>query len=359
MSYIITRSNGTTFEILDNEVVTTRGDLQLVGRNRANYGLSINQNFYRLLENFASQTEPPYPQIGQLWFNTDTHILSVRLGDSWKPINRNIYIERPVSPELGDFYFNVTTNQLEIAIGSGLAAGWNIIGPVGTTASGVMGFVAETVITNTGTNYVASIYVSGSRFAIYSKEDITGILTINGVNIATAGFPSHTLKTGLNFVENSLYFPNTGIYNSNITGTFCSMTGNITGGNIIANSKVLVGNISLRNDTIASSYGTLTIDPGADGASGNAIVAGNLQVTGSITSINSTTVEITGLNLKLAKDAGNATAANGAGITVAGANAQIFYNSTRNDWNLNKSANITGNAAISGTITSTNINSTV
>ena len=68
----------------------------------------------------------------------------------------------------------------------------------------------------------------------------------------------------------------------------------------------------------------------------NLIVSGNLTVSGTTTTINSTAVAISDINLTLAKDATNATEANGAGLTVAGAGATLTYTSSNDRWNFNK-----------------------
>jgi hypothetical protein len=95
---------------------------------------------------------------------------------------------------------------------------------------------------------------------------------------------------------------------------------------------------------------TFTIDPAAHGdETGTVVIAGNLTVQGTTTSINSTTVEVGDLNILLAKDATNASEANTGGITLAGANASIFYTSADDRWNLNKDLNVnTVYGALSG-----------
>ena len=89
--------------------------------------------------------------------------------------------------------------------------------------------------------------------------------------------------------------------------------------------------------------------PAAGGTiSGSLIITSDLEVRGTTTSIDSTTVEITDLNITLAKDATNNTQANGAGITIAGSNAELKYVSTGDKWTLNK------NLEVSGTIEDSN-----
>ena len=94
-------------------------------------------------------------------------------------------------------------------------------------------------------------------------------------------------------------------------------------------------NLKTTADAAISSTGNNTL-------SGNLIVTGDFEVQGTTTSIDSTTVEITDLNITLAKDATNATQANGAGITIAGSNAELKYVSTGDKWTLNKNLEVTG-----------------
>lgn len=84
MAYIISRSDGTTLTINDGQI-NTESHLQLIGRNRADYGAPIAQNLVRLLENFASEDSPDSNQFvagaaavpGQLWYRPSDNTLHV------------------------------------------------------------------------------------------------------------------------------------------------------------------------------------------------------------------------------------------------------------------------------------------
>ena len=102
---------------------------------------------------------------------------------------------------------------------------------------------------------------------------------------------------------------------------------------------------------------TFTIDPAAVGDNtGTVVIAGNLQVDGTTTTINSTTMEVDDLNITLASGAANAAAADGAGITVDGASATITYDGTNDEWDFNKDINVTGTITFDGGTTSANLN---
>ena len=117
----------------------------------------------------------------------------------------------------------------------------------------------------------------------------------------------------------------------------------ITDSTILANTKIVPGSIvgSLFNSNL-----TMTSD---------VTITGNLTVQGTTTTINSTTVSTADLNVTLASNAADATAANGAGLTVAGpvTPATLTYSSTDDRWNFNKGlnvANVYGNASTATTL---------
>ena len=66
----------------------------------------------------------------------------------------------------------------------------------------------------------------------------------------------------------------------------------------------------------------LVIDPaGVGDDTGTVEIKGSLQVNGTTTTVNSTTLDVADLNITVASGAANAGAADGAGLTVDGASA--------------------------------------
>lgn len=103
-----------------------------------------------------------------------------------------------------------------------------------------------------------------------------------------------------------------------------------TGDTEISNNITLTG--ELRGPS------TFIIDPAAVGdATGLLQIKGNLQVDGTTTTINSTTLDVDDLNITVAKGSANAAAADGAGLTVDGANATFTYDASNDRWTMNKS----------------------
>jgi hypothetical protein len=101
-------------------------------------------------------------------------------------------------------------------------------------------------------------------------------------------------------------------------------------------ANVTAGEITITGNSISSTNAVISIDPSTTGAGGTVIIAGNLQVTGTTTTVNSTTVDVADLNLTLAKGAANPAAANGGGLTIDGASATWQYTSATDSWNSNK-----------------------
>ena len=117
-------------------------------------------------------------------------------------------------------------------------------------------------------------------------------------------------------------------------------------------TQIDVDNIRILNNTVASSTGTLYIDPNPiDSDGGEVIVRGNLTVQGVQTIINSTTMSVNDLNMVLADSAGDATEADGAGLTIGGVGytgtkATFTYNGANDQWEMNKTLNLPSSAAL-------------
>ena len=137
-------------------------------------------------------------------------------------------------------------------------------------------------------------------------------------------------------------------------------TGDLTEGSNLyyLDSRVqtyLSGNRSYGNITTTGYLrgpASFTIDPAGHGDnSGTVVIAGNLQVDGTQTTINSTTVSIDDLNFTIASDAADSSAANGAGITIGGAAATMLYTHATTSFDFNKPVNVTGAVTSTGLLT--------
>ncbi len=105
--------------------------------------------------------------------------------------------------------------------------------------------------------------------------------------------------------------------------------------------------LRLTTNTI-SGPATITIDPaGVGDNTGTLVVAGNLQVDGTQTTINSTTVNIDDKNIQVATGAANDAAADGAGITVdSGEGDKTFqFEATGDNWGASENLNLASGKA--------------
>jgi hypothetical protein len=183
-------------------------------------------------------------------------------------------------------------------------------------------------ITSTDTNGNINITPNGSGEVVASTLTVSD-LTDNRVVVAGT---SGALEDDTNFTFDGSTLALTA--DQDITGTLT-----VTG-------QANVDNIRLDGNTISTTDGsnTLVLDPSPVGNAGDLIIRGNLQVEGTTTTINSTTVSVNDLNLVLADSAANAAAADGAGITINGANATILYDAGTDRLDFNKPLEFTGGA---------------
>lgn len=84
MAYNINLSNGDLLVTVEEGTSdTTTTSLSLIGKNYAGYGESLNENFVRILENFANATSPNSPLEGQIWYDTLNQQLKIYTNDGW------------------------------------------------------------------------------------------------------------------------------------------------------------------------------------------------------------------------------------------------------------------------------------
>lgn len=188
----------------------------------------------------------------------------------------------------------------------------------------------------------------GSATAIpVIQVNAKGLVTsVSTASVATAlSIAGGTGTDTVNLLSDTLTFAGGTGVSTTVTNNQVSIA---IGQAVATTSDVTFNNMTLTGYLRGPS--TFTIDPAAYGdITGTVVIAGNLQVDGTTTTINSTTVTIDDKNIVLADGAADASAANGAGITVTGANASITYTSADDRWNLNKDLNVgTVYGALSG-----------
>lgn len=206
--------------------------------------------------------------------------------------------------------------------------------------------VLKTITTDTG----AGLTPSSHGISIVGGEgvDVThagAVITVTGedatyTNKGIASFDTNdfTVTSGAVSLKSGSV-ANADLANDGIVigSTDVSLGGTIT--SLVGLTNVTVDDITLNGNTIStpSSVTDLILDPkGGDSAGGRVVIQGDLVVQGTETIVNSTTMTINDKNLVLADSAADATAANGAGLTINGASATLQYAVTGDKWVANK-----------------------
>jgi len=128
MAYIVNKTNGVIVATVQDAALDNSTSLTFIGRNYAGYGEIQNENFVKLLENFANTAAPSKPIEGQIWFDTLNHNVNIYDGIVWKPLavsNVTTDSSQPGNPKLGDLWYDAVAQQLYAYNGTSFA----LIGP--------------------------------------------------------------------------------------------------------------------------------------------------------------------------------------------------------------------------------------
>ena len=173
----------------------------------------------------------------------------------------------------------------------------------------------------------------------------TLISNVTGINLDISNKDTDDLTEG----STNLYYTDARARTSVCQGTGVSYN-NSTGEISIGQAVGTTDNVTFNNVTVSGNLkgpASFIIDPAAYGdATGTVYIAGNLEVQGLTTTVNSETVTIVDKNIVLASGSPSAISTDGAGITIDVANATFTYDATNDRWTANKNIN----ANIIGTV---------
>jgi hypothetical protein len=127
------------------------------------------------------------------------------------------------------------------------------------------------------------------------------------------------------------------------TGTFQDLTVN---GNLIVGSGGAAANATISYDDNSD---RITFNKSVD-INGNLVVSGDLTIQGNTVTLNTATLTIEDKNIVLANGAVDAATADGAGITIDGAGANITYRESGDKLEINKTVDILGDLNVTGNI---------
>jgi len=336
MSYTITKSNGDTLTQIVDGLVDNSTDLTLIGKNAPSYGTYLNENFVYLLENFANTSAPSNPIIGQLWYDSSTNRLKVYDGNLFRVSGGAI-----VSPEIpaqlatGDLWIDSTNQQMYF--NDGVA---NVLaGPIYTQSQGLSGFQTGNLVDiyNVG-HTVLFLYLKKTIVGIFSLEAFTPLVPPTGFTTISIGFTASSIsgltfnvqaksattliaadgtsKTAENFINTGIVGPTAADYKQTTTSQLIianaipltlgpaqnsQIEADSSKFNLIAKTKSQNFGIYINTNSVitgavfvnsaSQQVGIFTTSPSSTlDVNGNAIVRGNLTLTGTSLIINTSVV---------------------------------------------------------------------
>jgi len=179
---------------VQDSVLNLQTDIALIGKGYAGYGEIVAENFLHILENFSSDTAPPKPIKGQLWYDSQTQKLKVFTGTSFQPVGgANYTASSPVGLSAGDLWFSSSSQQLYVNNG-----GENIlVGPPATTDSG---FSFETILSSTdASKNITKLKNNNVLIAIISDDQFTPKIDISGFPVIKKGITLTEDIAGVSF----------------------------------------------------------------------------------------------------------------------------------------------------------------
>ena len=174
MSYSIVKTDGTQLTaVVDGTIDQVTTDITLIGKNSTTYGLSLNDNFIHMLENFANTTQPNFPIKGQLWYDTQQEKLKVYNGSAFVvTAGTSVSSTEPSGFSAGDLWINSDSGQLYF--NDGVSLGGVIAGPIYTRSQGFSGFEVQDVLDiNSLVHTVVNLRVGTTLLGVFSKAAFT------------------------------------------------------------------------------------------------------------------------------------------------------------------------------------------
>lgn len=178
MSYKINTTDGRLLvDLIDGRSDAETTDLTLVGRNFTGYGEAFNENFIKLLENFANTSPPENPLVGQIWYDKSDGRLKVYNGVQFRSADTTVVSATQPLMLAGDIWVDSTRKQIYFNDGSETI----LAGPIYTELQGESGFRVESILDRFGNlKTVLTIVIGELPVAIVSREKFTAASVIPG-----------------------------------------------------------------------------------------------------------------------------------------------------------------------------------
>lgn len=299
MAYTINKTDGTVLTTIADSNLDATTNLNLPGKGYQGYGEVQNENYIKLLENFANTVDPTRPIVGQTFYNKTSNQLEVYDGTDFKAVGTAIVSStQPTGKATGDLWFDSNNNQLFTYTGSA----WVLIGPPNTSGTAAE---AVTITDSSDTDRtVIRLTSDGTTVGYISSTTFTPKVTINGfsqikvgITLASTAVLSNVRFTGTatdsdalggiaaaNYLRSNADDTTTGVLtvanDSGVRiGVDTDMTFTVSGTDGIINNANSNGNILLK----VNDGGVVTTALTVDGATASVTVENNLTVGGNHT----------------------------------------------------------------------------
>tara|TARA_B110000503_G_scaffold129783_1_gene202383 strand:- start:15442 stop:17301 length:1860 start_codon:yes stop_codon:yes gene_type:complete len=405
MSYKLNKTDGELLvELADGVIDTVTTDITLVGKNYKGFGEFLNENFIKLMENFAGTGVPGSPLVGQMWYDTGEARMKLYDGIAFRSAGGPIISNVRPNMVAGDIWIDNENNKMYFFDGTDLV----LVGPGYDAAQGQSGFEVVSIIDiSARERVILKLWIGGTLFGIVSKEEfrLAGSGKIPGFpdDAADIVVPARQLiKKGFNVVDASFWYQGTAaearslVNNQGVAFTsadFLSTTSNSeTVGTInIKNSAGLTvgvadtafAQLKIINSTTAletqqsntdlalrtrqgNAYKDAVYVKGANDrvgifknnplytldvngtfrSTGDAVIDGDLTVNGNATYINVSNIQVEDINIELGVTAGTSgddTAINGGGIILRSSDGDktILFDNATDSFDANLNLNLT------------------
>ena len=391
MSYKLNKTDGSLLvDLVDGLIDEDTTNLTLIGRNYTGFGEFLNENFIKLLENFANTAAPSNPITGQLWYDTTESRLKIYNGEQF--VVAGAPFVQPDQPQMiaGDLWINNETNQIYFFDGTDL----QLIGPLYTAQQGKSGFeIFEIIDTQGRVRRVLKLWIAAQLVAVVSNltftpaagQEITqlpgeikkGINLVDSDNFKFYGTASkaNLLITGTGDTKSaSQFLPNDSdgttvgsLTIQNPNGLTIGLSQNhiqkTVGNSFVVENQLLDHDYKIRVRSSAESSSivdAVTVKPGTKrvgiwndspsytlDVSGDCRVTGDLRVEGDATYINVTNLQVEDKNIELlGTPSGNPLLSkpslDDAGVIVksSGGDVKLTYQNANDSWTSSENINI-------------------
>jgi hypothetical protein len=368
MAYQINKTDGTIVAtVADGQIDDRSTAITLIGKNYSGFGEIFNENLIQILENFADSTPPDNPIRGQIWFDSSQSKLKVYNGLDFVPVSSaTISSSQPTTLATGDLWYDNVRQQLFFFDGTSAI----LLAPSYSSAQSLSGLRVDTILdTLNQTRVITSLYNNGILLGIFAKDSFTPKVAIigftgsidPGFNAGTlANFKIRATCTNSDSLGGAVATTYVRTDSSNAingqlqitvdSGLILGSAGQgllfVNGGDFVLANSSQDKNITLSVNKASTQENAIVINASARtvglyptisastvNVGGDLVVAGNLTVEGTTTTLNTSVFTVEDKNIIIANVASptNSTA-DGAGITIKGTTDKTVAYSNSSNW---------------------------